>query len=145
MYWYFQYTTILMYNHNYAMYYWCKVLFSCFLKLSYLFYWLQACDQSDDRYWSVLYIRADEGSLSVSKGLAWSTFNYSYLLPDFAGVRRTRVSPRNRRAEMIDPEAILVAGIFISRRLLHLTRIRYLREYSQPLSRTQLYRLKSKV
>lgn len=61
----------------------------------------------------------------IWEDLAWSTFNYSYLLPGSLVFGRARVSVSNRRAEMIDPEAILAVRIFISRWLLRLTRIRY--------------------
>jgi len=115
----------------------------CFLKLFYLFYWLQACDQSDDRYWSVLYIRAGEGSLSAK---AWPDrlliIAICYLVcwcSAHKGERKESTRRDDRSWSHSRGWNLHFAAVTAP------NTNSILREYSQPLSRIQLYRLKSKV
>lgn len=118
-------------------------LLNCHLKLSYLFCWLRACDQSDDRYWRVLYTRAGVGSLSAR---AWPDrlliIAICYLVC-WCSARRGEREESARRDDRSRSHSrgwnLHFAAVTAS------NTNSILREYSQPLSRTQLYRLKSEV
>lgn len=117
-----------------------KLYSRCYLKLSYFFWRLRACDQSDDHYWRVLYTRAGEGSLSAR---AWPDrlliIAICYLVCWCSARKGERVESARRDDRSRSHSRgwnLHFAAVTAS------NTNSILREYSQPLSRTQLYRLK---